>query len=180
MKIVCWCIGLLSSFTSYAEVWHDVVACDIQFSIVNAGIHVEGKFNDVSTQIQFDSQQLASSFFSGKANVNSIQTGMTLRDRHLKEKSEFFDERRYPEIYLRSTHILPTTAQGRFSVDWMLQLKGQENSLHSEVQTYQVGLFGYAITTFTLQRHEWQLGGQSTSMADKVTISVKTLFSVSS
>lgn len=175
MRIVCWCIGLLSSFTSYAEIWHDVVACDIKFSIVNAGISVDGTFNSIRTNVHWNPDDLVHSSLQGTAFVKSIQTGNTLRDRHLNEKVDFFHATQFPELHLSSTHIEAAKKVGIYHVDWMLELKGQQGTLQSELFLYRVGLFEVAFTTFQLQRQAWQLGSQSTSMSNEIDVTIVAL-----
>lgn len=57
----------------------------VQFSIKNAGLTVDGTFDEIHGTIQFDEQQLASSSFKVKIPVKSLNTGIEMRDKHLKK-----------------------------------------------------------------------------------------------
>ncbi|QLH45367.1 MAG: YceI family protein [Bacteroidota bacterium] len=74
---------------TYAQ-WNKIINSTITFKIKNAGIWVKGSFTKSSIQVSFDEVNLAQSEFIGQIDANSIQTGIKLRDNHLRDKEEFF------------------------------------------------------------------------------------------
>lgn len=166
---------LLMSANAQSSTWWHAVATEIHFKIVNAGISVDGTFNSIHANVHWNPDDLVHSSLQGTALVKSIQTGNTLRDRHLNEKVDFFDATQFPELHLSSTHIVAAKKVGIYHVDWILELKGQQGTLQSELFLYRVGLFEVAYTTFKLQRQAWQLGSQSTSMSNDVEVTIVAL-----
>ena len=89
---------LLSSFKNPANEQF------VKFSIKNAGISVDGFFDKFQVKVVYDESNLAQSSFSGSIDVNSINTGIEMRDGHLKGE-EYFDAQTYPKITFVSTSI---------------------------------------------------------------------------
>lgn len=76
----------------------------VKFQIKNAGITVDGHFSEASFDVRFDPKNLKDSFLRGKVKPSSIDTGISLRDRHLQGR-QYFQSSTYPEIRLESKHI---------------------------------------------------------------------------
>lgn len=175
MRALFICLLLFMSAKAQSSTWWHAVATEIHFHIINAGISVDGTFNSIRANVHWNPDDFVHSSLQGTALVKSIQTGNRLRDRHLNEKTEFFHATRFPELHLSSTHIEVAKKLGIYHVDWILEMKGQQGTLQSELYVYRVGLFEVAFTTFKLQRQAWQLGSQSTSMSNDVQVSIATL-----
>lgn len=79
----------------------------LTFVIKNAGIDVDGIFRSHSITQNFDSQNLDNSFFKARIDVNSIDTGIKARDKHLKKEKYFYAEE-FSHIKFESTSILIT------------------------------------------------------------------------
>ena len=73
----------------------------IQFKIKNAGITVDGLISDWEVMVDFDPKKLTQSSIRGKANPESIQTGIKLRDKHLYGR-EYFHIEKFSFISLES------------------------------------------------------------------------------
>jgi len=76
-------------------------ACTISFTINNAGIDVDGTINVTQAEINFHPDALDQSSIVATAAPATIQTGISIRDKHLK-RNDYFDAARYPAIHLRS------------------------------------------------------------------------------
>ena len=76
----------------------------VTFKIKNLGLSVEGSFTGLKGTIQFDPNDLQSSKFNVSIKAASINTGINLRDKHLK-KEEYFNAANFSEIRFVSTRV---------------------------------------------------------------------------
>ncbi len=80
---------------------HSVAAFSIQHMMI---AHVHGQFNNISGQIYFDPDKIASTSFEFTVDVSSIITGIKKRDTHLKS-NDFFNQKKFPKIKFMSTGV---------------------------------------------------------------------------
>ena len=93
----------------------------IKFRIKNAGFTVSGFFSGFNLDVKYDKNQIANSKFNGTVKVESINSGNSSRDNHLK-KSDFFDVAKYPTMKFESTSI-STAGSGKITVTGNLTIK---------------------------------------------------------
>ncbi|MFT6872903.1 MAG: polyisoprenoid-binding protein YceI, partial [Roseivirga sp.] len=72
-------------------------ASEITFTIKNAGIGVDGFFEQTSVSFNFKPNDLGSSYFKLTIPTSTINTGINARDKHLR-KSKYFDVENYPTL----------------------------------------------------------------------------------
>ena len=83
----------------------DVAHSAIGFSIRhNELVLVSGRFKDFSGTIHYDDKDVAKSSVEFKAKVESIDTGVEARDRHLRT-ADFFEVEKFPEMTFKSTRV---------------------------------------------------------------------------
>ncbi len=92
----------------------------VNFSIKNLAINtVKGSFGGMKGEINFDRENLSDASFNVCIDANSINTGITKRDEHLR-KEDFFDVEKYPTICFTSTNIINSkmgyTARGNLTL----------------------------------------------------------------
>lgn len=87
------------------------------------GKDTEGTIAGFKALISFDENNLADSFISGTVDVNTINTGITGRDKHLKS-ADYFDAEKFPLMAFRSTLIKAT--ENGFEVKGLLKIKDIE------------------------------------------------------
>ena len=80
---------------------HSVIGFSIRH---NELVLVTGRFKDFSGTIQFDDKDVTKSSVEYKTKVESIDTGVEARDRHLRT-ADFFDVAKFPEMTFQSTRI---------------------------------------------------------------------------
>lgn len=152
-----------------------VISCTAEFKIKNAGITVDGSFNPVNATIQWNEKNPSASKISGEVMAQSVKTGIALRDRHLREKSEFFNSPKFPKLSMESVRIEPEQG-GNFQVTWDLTIKGLtlrfKSLLHRELKVGQTRLW----TDFKIDRRQWKVGGNSLTMGDIVSVHLEALF----
>jgi polyisoprenoid-binding protein YceI len=69
---------------------------------------VDGSLAGLKATIVFDDQKPASGSIKATVNPATINTGVSLRNTHLREKEEFFNTATYPLISFASTQIQKT------------------------------------------------------------------------
>lgn len=78
---------------------------EIGFSVVHLGVsRTKGRFKDFDVTFQVDGDKQEKSSVEAVIQVDSIDTGNTSRDNHLKNK-DFFDAPTYPTITFKSTAV---------------------------------------------------------------------------
>ena len=106
----------------------------ILFSIKNFGlITVNGNFNTFSGTIHI-SNQFEISQIEANADISSIDTGITSRDKHLRGE-DFFDQDNFPKMLFKSTSI--TGSRNSFQLIGNLTIKGTTKSVVFNVKEKQ-------------------------------------------
>jgi polyisoprenoid-binding protein YceI len=103
-KISVLAIGLFLSLGVFAQSWTlDKMHSQLNFSVKHMGISfVEGGFKSVSATVTSSKDDLSDAVIELSAEVNSINTGVDMRDNHLKTDA-FFDAAKYPTLTFKST-----------------------------------------------------------------------------
>lgn len=80
---------------------HSVIGFSIGHNEVT---FVSGRFKEFSGAIHFDDKDVSKSSVEFKAKVESIDTGVEGRDKHLRT-ADFFEVEKYPEMTFKSTRV---------------------------------------------------------------------------
>jgi polyisoprenoid-binding protein YceI len=129
---------------------------------------VEGSFKGLNGKIEFDPTNISSAQFDVSIDVNSIDTGIEIRDNHLRKK-EYFDVKTYSRIHFVSSKI-QTTKTGQFVVSGHLTIKNITKEISFP--------FRYSIVKgtpsfegeFEINRRDFNVGGGSLTMADNLNV----------
>ena len=170
--LICLLLALSGPVMLKAQVWTDIQNLKINFTIKNAGIKVEGGFSDISAKVNFDEKNISRSSFEGVIKTNSIQTGQSLRDDHLRNKSEFFNVKKFPIITMKSLSVGSTQTGGSFKVDWLITMKGISKKITTDVLVHSLGNSLYMLTVFKINRRDWKVGSNSLFMSDDVVVTL--------
>jgi len=98
---------LLSASTAFgaAASWQlDKAHSNIYFGVDHIFSEVKGMFNEFTLEAAFDPKNLAESSFAFTIKVDSIDTGIAKRDKHLLS-ADFFDASNYPQMRFESSTI---------------------------------------------------------------------------
>lgn len=88
-----------------ARSWElDKAHSNIYFGVDHIFSKVNGMFNDFTLDVSFDPANLADSKFVFTILVDSIDTGIPKRDKHL-QSADFFDAGNFPQMRFESTTI---------------------------------------------------------------------------
>jgi polyisoprenoid-binding protein YceI len=80
---------------------HTVIGFSIRHNEISL---VSGRFKDFSGAIHYDAKDVSRSSVEFTAKVQSIDTGVEGRDKHLRS-ADFFEVEKYPELTFKSTSI---------------------------------------------------------------------------
>lgn len=180
-------VGLMTSMSLAAETkvetgkfqidpMHSKVGFEVPHLVIAT---VEGKFKTFSGEVELDSD-FTKSKVSTEVEINSIDTGVTKRDDHLKSE-DFFDAKKHPKMTFTSTSI--TGTPDAFKLIGDLTIRGNKKSVTFEGKYLGAVTDGYGgrkvafKATTKVSRKEFGLKWSSTVEAgpvvgDEVTISL--------
>ena len=119
---------LATSAFSAAPTWNlDKAHSNIYFSVDHIFSKVHGHFNEFITDIAFDPADLGSSKFDFEIQVNSIDTNIGKRDKHL-QSPDFFDAGGFPLMTFKSSKI-SDKGNGMYDVAGTLTIKEKDYNL---------------------------------------------------
>lgn len=161
--------ALLFGLTLNAQ--QTVKSSEIVFHIKNAGITVDGTLGNLKADITFDPNKLAQSQIIASVDISTIDTGIKMRDDHLKKK-KYFDVAQYPSITMKSLSF-KKNAGNQYTGTFALSIK--ENTKEIELPfTYKKSGNGYELAgSFTIDRREYSVGSGSLILGDDVEVDLK-------
>lgn len=167
----------LPDFAKSQTLKPDPGTSQIRFTIANLGLDVEGGFSGIDGNILFSSQNPEAALFDLQIPVNSIATGISLRDKHLKNEP-YFNREKYPFIRFVSTQVRQTK-DGSFEVSGLLSIKNITKQISFPFQVSQIRDKLRFTGKFTINRRDFQVGKNSLTLSDyvHVQVSVTTLAS---
>ncbi len=98
---------------------HSIVGFAIRHLEIN---WVEGRFKDFTGKINFDDKDITRSSVEFTARIESIDTGVEARDKHLRT-ADFFDAAQYPLMTFKSTRV-ERKGKGGYVLHGDLTLRG--------------------------------------------------------
>ena len=116
----------------------DPIHSEVGFKVKHMMItNVSGSFGQYGVKAETDGNDFSSARFEFTASAESISTGNTDRDKHLKS-GDFFDSAQYPELKFVSTNV---TKRGgdQFEVIGDLTIKGVTRSVTLNVEYGGIG-----------------------------------------
>jgi polyisoprenoid-binding protein YceI len=143
---------------------------DASFSMKNGLVLVNGSFDKGIAAVQYNAAKPVQSMFTGSVDVATINTGVGLRDKHLIEKSEFFDAKKYPTIKMVSSKLIEK--DGKIIVDWLITMKGITKTISAPVIIVSKSGILLFSTNFTINRRDFKVGTKSMLMADDVKVNL--------
>ena len=136
IKIITLMITLILSTSSAfgaARSWDlDKAHSNIYFGVDHIFSKVNGMFNEFTLDVAFDPANLAESKFVFTIQVDSIDTGIPKRDKHL-QSADFFDAGEFPEMRFESTKITDA-GNSVYDVTGTLTIKGKAYDLTLPLQ----------------------------------------------
>ena len=143
----------------------------IEFTVKYLGIETKGTVAGLRGDIMWgNSSSLADYKFDVLLDANTIQTGIELRDDHLRG-SEFLDAAKHPYIRFVSTKVQATGDKGTFIMYGSLTIKGHTKAISFPFTTAPIEN-GYLFKgTFQLNRKDFEVG-KSAVISDHVSVTL--------
>lgn len=160
-----------SMLFSTAQTHWKVSSSFITLKIKNAGLNVDGSIGGLNANIQFDSNNYTKSSIEASIDINTINTGIDLRDKHLKIKEEYFNASKYPKISIKST-VFYKEKDGTYKGIFKLTMKGITKEVAIPFSYTESANTATFKASFTLNRRDYNVGGSSWTMSDNVAISI--------
>ena len=122
--------GILAGAVALAETLQpDSVHSSCYFRVAHMGMSlVYGRFNEISSAIEWDAQNLGASKFNLKVKADSVDTGNAKRDAHLKSDT-FLNVAEFPEIRFESAKVTAGKNANEYLVAGKLTLHGVTKDL---------------------------------------------------
>lgn len=143
------------------------LCAQVTFEIKNAGLTVMGSFEGHTMDIAYDPLQPEQARFQGTIDVSTIDTGIELRDKHLKDE-DYFDVAQHPTMTYASNQVTPL-ANGHLDVAGKLTIKGESRGIRFEVVPEETADGWRFSTEIQLDRLDYGVGQSSWILADEVT-----------
>lgn len=163
LSLIWWCT--LSVASAQQQLAWEAENTSVSFGIMNAGSEVQGKFESVSGQFVTDISGKIPLLVVGTARAKSIDTGISLRDRHL-QTAEYFQAGKHPE--LRMQLLSADEKMARFAVI----IKGKTKVVDVPYQWNADGNKGRFTAALKVLRSDFGVGGKSRFMADEVEVRI--------
>ncbi len=147
----------------------------VTFEIKNFGSTVDGSFKGLNGNIIFNESDISKSKFDVSIDTKTIDTDIGMRDKHLR-KEEYFHVDAFPTIRFVSTKIV-SSKPGQGTVTGKLTIKKTTKEITFPFTYSLINGKPTFSGTFKLNRREYDVGGNSFSLADDLTVflEVKTL-----
>ncbi|MFN3759744.1 MAG: YceI family protein [Algoriphagus aquaeductus] len=143
----------------------------VRFQIKNAGITVEGHFSESSFDVQFNPKDLSNSYLKGKVLPSSINTGISLRDKHLQGR-QYFQSATYPEVQMHSKRIR-SLGKNQYEGVFEIQIKDFRQDKTISFSAIPKGK-GYEFEAkFSINRLDFGIGEKSLVLGDEVVVEIK-------
>jgi polyisoprenoid-binding protein YceI len=147
---------------------------DIKFIIRNAGMDVTGTIQTTAADIRLYPDKLTESIIRVVADPSTVDTGISIRDKHLK-RSDYFDAAKYPAITLQSKKI-NASGKKKFKAQCNLTIKNTTRNIEMFFSSDRMNNDGAIYKgSFEINRLDFYLGEKSAILDEKI----KILFEVS-
>lgn len=140
----------------------------ISFVIKNFGINVEGEIKGITGKIKWDETNPAAASFNVNVDVKTINTGIDMRDTHLK-KEEYFNADKYPLINFTSTSVSTSTVSGNLTIKGITKPVSFPYTVSKSIKGTGFIFEG----SFSLDRKDFDIGNSSFSLSNGVTVNLK-------
>lgn len=140
----------------------------VSFVIKNFGINVDGEIKGLTGHIKWDESNPSAASFNVNADVRTINTGIDMRDTHLK-KEEYFNAGQYPVINFTSTSVTASTVSGNLTIKGVTKPVSFPYTVSKPIKGPGFIFEG----SFSLNRKDFDIGSSSFSLSNDVTVNLK-------
>ena len=171
-KLLIFAVALISISATIGQVMKPIDnQSSVKFRIRNFGFNVTGSFTGLQGNINYFPERLNESSVDVTVQANTVNTGIDLRDNHLR-KPEYFDVKKYPVLRFVSSRITNSNKPGTLFIFGKLTIKNvtKDISFPFTAEPFQAGyLFN---GEFKINRRDFGVG-ESSATADNLTVMLK-------
>ncbi len=142
----------------------------ISFQVKNLGINTTGSIGGLQADIHFDPSALSSSAIEASVDANTINTGNSGRDDHLKS-ADFFDVTHYPKINIKSVSLKHKSGN-KYTGQFNLTIKGKTKTVEVPFTCTSNGSRTAFKGSFKMNRLDFGIGESSVVLANDVTVDI--------
>jgi polyisoprenoid-binding protein YceI len=144
----------------------------VEFTVKHFGFNTKGTLAGLKGEISFDNKIPTDAVFDVRVDPSTINTGIDLRDEHLKG-SEYFEVSKYPLIKFASAKITKESTSGILTMQGLLTIKGHTQEI-SFPFTAETTATGYVFSgSFRINRKDFGIGSSNViSNEVEITLSV--------
>lgn len=161
-------LALIWSNSVLAQNW-DVKSVVVSFRIKNAGLAVKGSFSGFKGSVAFNPANVSAAELKGTVDVGTIETGINMRNNHLK-KAEYFDAEKFPVISMVSKKI--TKAEKGYSGQFDLKIKGVTKQITIPLTFTDQGKSAVLNSSFDINRLDFGVGSKGMVMSSTATVEI--------
>ena len=155
-----------------AQDFQSVTDYEISFKIKNAGLNVGGSLKGLDADIFFNPQQPGNAKIVATADVNTIETGINARDKHLK-KSDYFDAENFPKIKLQLQELINGNQENQYQATFLVTIKGVDKSIRAPLSFTEESNGIKLSSSFKLNRLDFGVGSKSFILSRNVTVTLQ-------
>lgn len=173
MKYLSILISFLLSAVLHAQKYTPSDAqSEVKFNIKNFGINTGGSFKGLKGNISFDFSHPENSSFNVSVDANTVNTGVDMRDNHLR-KEDYFNVEKYPVITIVSTKVQAVSGQeGSFIIFARVTIKGKTKDISFPFTAVSKDNGILFTGKFSINRRDFDVGGGTTVMSANVDVSL--------
>lgn len=149
----------------------DADKAKITFTVDGPFGEVHGSFSGLSSDFQFDEKDLSKSSINASIDASTVNSGVGLRNRHLRNEEQWLNVEKYPRIHFKSTKIEKTSAG--FSATGTLTLKDVSKPIVIPFTFSSSGNSGVFKGRFSIKRQDYKLGKPGGSVGETIQIIIE-------
>lgn len=149
----------------------DADKAKITFTLDGPFGEVHGSFSGLTSDFQFDEKDLAKSSITASVDANTVNSGVGLRNTHLRNEEQWLNTEKYPRILFKSTKIEKTSSG--YSASGTLTLKNISGPIIIPFTFSSSGNAGLFKGQFSIKRDDYNLGKKGGSVGEIIQINIE-------
>lgn len=138
---------------------------EISFSVTNLGANiVEGTLEGLEGNVTFDPYDVEAASFDIRLETETIHTGNGLRDKHLKNKKQYFYSKIFPTIEFKSSKVIESDDGRSYKVLGELTIKETTKEIEIPFKFVEKENGVQLTGSIELSRLDYGIGGEGTNL----------------
>ena len=149
----------------------DTAGAKVGFSVKGPFGAVSGTFGGLEAVIQFDPNNLTGSSVRASVDAKTVNSGIGLRNHHLRSEEQYLNTDKYPRISYKSSKI--EKAGAGYKAVGGLTIKDVTKPVEIPFTFTSNGNTGLFKGSFTFKREDFNIGKPGGSIGDQITITLE-------